>query len=289
MLMISMRSGSMSAGCRTPQARESDSRRRPERRAPAMRLPEDLRRCQRVVGTRARLSVRGRALRERRLPEHDKPVRLLQIVVGPEPERVDLPFRGRVHPPALVARERALLVVGRDDVLAQLGTDRLEQEAHAPDQREVRAMACSRCSTSLAAAPATAAPASALRITRRSVAAIAAAYFPARGHSNRDRSRRRASNPRSRRCPPRPADLEPRRVTPVGERLLAPRCSVWKDRRVRRGRPSSCPPGRRGLRCGGCRRRSGPGSQRRRATARSRARSRAARLPRRRTTCSARW
>ena len=102
-----------------------------------MRRPEHLRRCQRVVGCRARLPVRGRALRERRLPEHDEAVGLLEIVVGPEAEGVDLPFRGRVHPPALVARERSLLVVGRDDVLPQLRSDRLQQKAHAPDQREV--------------------------------------------------------------------------------------------------------------------------------------------------------
>jgi hypothetical protein len=38
---------------------------------------------------------------------------------------------------ALVARERALLVVRRDDVLAQLRTDRLEHVAEVADDREV--------------------------------------------------------------------------------------------------------------------------------------------------------
>ena len=43
----------------------------------------------------------------------------------------------RVHPPPVVAAEGPLLVVVGDDVLAQLGAHRLEDEAHVADHREV--------------------------------------------------------------------------------------------------------------------------------------------------------
>jgi hypothetical protein len=68
--------------------------------------------------------------------EDDEAVDLLHLVVRAEPEGVDLALRRGVDPPALVARERAFLVVGGDDVLTQLGSERLEQVAEVPDKGE---------------------------------------------------------------------------------------------------------------------------------------------------------
>jgi hypothetical protein len=90
-----------------------------------------------VVGRAARLAVGGRRDGERGLLEHDQAVDLLHVVVRTEAERIDLALRRRVHPAALVARERPLLVVRRDDVLAQLRPDRLEQVPEVPDDREI--------------------------------------------------------------------------------------------------------------------------------------------------------
>jgi len=61
----------------------------------------------------------------------------LEVVVGPEAEVVVLELRGGVDPPALVAAERPLLVVARDDVLPQLGAEPLQQEPEVPDHGEV--------------------------------------------------------------------------------------------------------------------------------------------------------
>ena len=55
----------------------------------------------------------------------------------PNPEVRVLPLRGGVHPAALVAVEGPLLVVVADDVLAQLGAERLQQVAQVADDREV--------------------------------------------------------------------------------------------------------------------------------------------------------
>ena len=55
----------------------------------------------------------------------------------PKPNDVRSPLGGGVDPAPLVARERPLLVVGGDDVLAQLRPERLEQVAQVPDDREV--------------------------------------------------------------------------------------------------------------------------------------------------------
>src|SRR6476660_3543564 len=63
--------------------------------------------------------------------------RVFQVVVGAEPEIVVLLLRRGVHPPTLVAGERALLVIGRDDVLPQLGAHSLDQVPAVPDEGEV--------------------------------------------------------------------------------------------------------------------------------------------------------
>ena len=67
----------------------------------------------------------------------DEVVRLqLHLVVGAEAEVVVLALRRGVDPSSLVAAERPLLVVVGDDVLAELGTDRLQPVAEVPDDRE---------------------------------------------------------------------------------------------------------------------------------------------------------
>ena len=55
----------------------------------------------------------------------------------PNPNTFGLPSEDAYDPAPLIARERALLVVGGDDVLAQLGAERLERVAKVPDDREV--------------------------------------------------------------------------------------------------------------------------------------------------------
>src|SRR6476619_5091832 len=70
--------------------------------------------------------------------------RVFQVVVGAEPEIVVLLLRRGVHPPTLVAGERALLVIGRDDVLPQLGADSLDQVPAVPDEGKLRSSACLR-------------------------------------------------------------------------------------------------------------------------------------------------
>src|SRR5215211_6950779 len=111
--------------------------RQPASPAPAMRRPEHLPGRRLVVRRRAGLALRRREGRERRLPEDDEAVDLLHLVVRAEAERVDLALGRGIDPPALVAGEGALLVVGGDDVLAQLRADRLEQVAEVPDHGEV--------------------------------------------------------------------------------------------------------------------------------------------------------
>jgi hypothetical protein len=61
----------------------------------------------------------------------------LHLVVGAEAEQVRLRLRGGLDPAPLVAGERALLVVGGDDVRAQLRAEGLERIAEVPEQREV--------------------------------------------------------------------------------------------------------------------------------------------------------
>jgi hypothetical protein len=63
--------------------------------------------------------------------------RVLHVVVGAEPEVVVVLLRRGVHPPTLIAGERALLVVGRDNVLPQLRPNFFEQVPSVPEQREV--------------------------------------------------------------------------------------------------------------------------------------------------------
>jgi hypothetical protein len=48
---------------------------------------------------------------------------LLEVVVGAEPEIVVLTLRRGIHPAALAAAERTLLVVVGDDVLPELGAN----------------------------------------------------------------------------------------------------------------------------------------------------------------------
>ncbi len=76
---------------------------------------------------------------ERAVLDHRIAARVLDVVIGAEAEVVVLLLRRRVHPTTLVAGERAFLVVCRDDVLAQLRTDGLEQVPRVPDDREVAA------------------------------------------------------------------------------------------------------------------------------------------------------
>lgn len=61
----------------------------------------------------------------------------LHLIVGPEPEHIRPALRGGGDPAPLIARERPLLVVGGDDVLPQLGTERLQGVTQVTDEREV--------------------------------------------------------------------------------------------------------------------------------------------------------
>ena len=98
---------------------------------------EDLGGGNAVVRWPAWLPGRRRWCGERRVLDDQQALDGLHLVVGPEPEHVRLALRGGVHPAALIARERPLLVVGRDDVLAQLRAERLQRVAEVPDDREV--------------------------------------------------------------------------------------------------------------------------------------------------------
>ncbi len=111
-------------------ARHVHDRRRPERARPAARRAEYLAAFQPVVvGCRCRQ-------RENRWFDDEIVRRLFQVVVRAEAEAgVHLLCR-RVHPAALVAAERPLLVIAGHDVLAQLRADVLQQEAQVPDDRE---------------------------------------------------------------------------------------------------------------------------------------------------------
>src|SRR5262249_55423251 len=91
-------------------------------------------RVHRVV---AGLVLVRRGQRKGGVANDDVPRRLLEIVVGAEAEIVVLLLRAGVDPAPLIARERSLLVVAGDDVLAQLGTERLEEIAQVADEREV--------------------------------------------------------------------------------------------------------------------------------------------------------
>src|SRR5688500_16637841 len=61
----------------------------------------------------------------------------IRVIIGAKPEVVVLVLRGWVDPAPLIARERALLVVAGDDVVAELGTDGLEPVPEVTDDREV--------------------------------------------------------------------------------------------------------------------------------------------------------
>ena len=85
------------------------------------------------LGTRQLDLVRGRRRRSRyrttegAMLDHRIAGRVLQVVVGAEPEVVVLLLSRGIDPPSLVTGEWALLVVGRHDVLPQLGADRFDQ------------------------------------------------------------------------------------------------------------------------------------------------------------------
>ena len=86
---------------------------------------------------------------------------VLDVVVGAEAEVVVLQLGAGVDPPALVTAEGPLLVVARDDVLAQLGTEPLEEEARVAHDREVaddRVLRWTRSCTAVAAAAAAVPP-----------------------------------------------------------------------------------------------------------------------------------
>ena len=95
------------------------------------------------LGARHPCLLTGRRRRRRRHPGergvlHDRVRRrVLDVVVGAEAEVVVLELRRGVHPPSLVTTERTLLVVAGHHVLAQLGTDRLDEVAGVADHREV--------------------------------------------------------------------------------------------------------------------------------------------------------
>ena len=61
----------------------------------------------------------------------------LHLIVGPEAEHVWFALRRSLDPASLITRERALLIVGGDDVLAQLRTERLKQIPQVPHDRKV--------------------------------------------------------------------------------------------------------------------------------------------------------
>ena len=63
--------------------------------------------------------------------------RRLGLVHRAEAKVVVLAFGGRVHPAALRAAERPLLAVARDDVLPELGAERLEDVAQVSDEGKV--------------------------------------------------------------------------------------------------------------------------------------------------------
>jgi hypothetical protein len=93
--------------------------------AAAVRAAEHLGRGQQVRGPGSGRAFTRRGDRERLVLHDQQVVDLLEVVVGAEPEGVDLALGRRVDPAPLIARERPLLVVGRDDVLAQLRADAL--------------------------------------------------------------------------------------------------------------------------------------------------------------------
>jgi hypothetical protein len=98
-----------------------DDRAGTERVLAAARAAQHLGAGHRVLGVVAGLG-RGGAQRERGVADDQVARGLLEIVVGAEAEVVVLLLGRRVDPAALVARERPLLVVAGDDVLAQLGS-----------------------------------------------------------------------------------------------------------------------------------------------------------------------
>ena len=72
------------------------------------------------------------------MAHEDVPGDLLEGVVRPETKVVVLLFGARVDPPALVARERTLLVVRRHEVLSERRPEGLKPVAKAADDREIR-------------------------------------------------------------------------------------------------------------------------------------------------------
>ena len=109
----------------------------PERLGPAGGTAEDLGARQGPGRIRVHRLVGRARHREGDLLDDRVVAGLLEVVVGAEPEVGVLRLRRRVHPAPVVTAERPLLVVVGDDVLAQLGADRLEDEAHVADHREV--------------------------------------------------------------------------------------------------------------------------------------------------------
>ena len=112
---------------------DADHRLGPERVSPAPSAAQDLGARHRVVEEQ-RLLIRSRegVVLDDEIVGHE-----LGIPVRAEARVVVLLLGGRIDPPAGVPGERPLLVVRGDDVLPQLGADRLEDVPEVPDDGEV--------------------------------------------------------------------------------------------------------------------------------------------------------
>ena len=71
------------------------------------------------------------------MPNHQVIVFGLEPVVGAKSKRVVFAFGRGIDPAPLIAAERPLGIVIRDDVLPQLGADPFEQISKVPDDRKV--------------------------------------------------------------------------------------------------------------------------------------------------------
>ncbi len=110
-------------------ARQVHQRRRAKRVAAAVAGAQHLAGRDPVVGCTAGLPGRRGGRGKRRVLDDEQALDGLHLIVGAEPEHVLFALRGSVDPTPLITRERALLVVGGDDVLTQLGAERLEQRS----------------------------------------------------------------------------------------------------------------------------------------------------------------
>src|SRR4029079_16678334 len=106
-------------------------RRWPKRLLPLAEAAEHFGRGAAVLRIVSWLARMRRVERERAVMENQVAGRELEIVVGAESEVVVLLLRRRVDPATLIAAEGALLVVARDDVLAERTAERFEPKAEA--------------------------------------------------------------------------------------------------------------------------------------------------------------